>query len=88
MTTDLIRRLLAVADDLDQRGYPYAGIIRQAAQLTDGSRCQECGEQFAVGTAAGRPPKYCSGPTRRREQGDAESCVLVHYGTVNSIRWQ
>lgn len=34
MTTDLIRRLLAVADDLDQRGYPYAGIIRQAAQLT------------------------------------------------------
>ncbi len=69
-TEKLARDLAFVAGDLDQRGYPFAGTIRQAARaLLDvpepaGQGCKACGADLPAGRT-GRPRIWCSDKCRR-----------------------
>lgn len=70
---DLARHLAFVAGDLDQRHYPYAGVVRQAARLlaeqpariADG--CRGCGTPLKQ-PDTGRPRVWCSERCRRRKR--------------------
>ena len=73
MSADLARRLALVASDLDGRGYPAAGIIRQAARAlleapedTDDG-CRGGGVDLDQ-PATGRRRVWCSEPCRRRHR--------------------
>lgn len=76
MTDELVRSLLLVADDLDDRGYPKTGVIRRAAhQLADGGQpqpdgdhCERCGAAFTPPTT-GRPRSYCYTCSPRKSSG-------------------
>lgn len=78
---DLVRLLNIVANELDDRGYPNTGIIRQgtrrlhelATRLREVDRaghhgCQQCGAPLA-----GRQRQWCS-----------ESCRLRHHRGTNT----
>jgi hypothetical protein len=82
VTERLARQLAYVAQDLDARQYPYAGVIRQAARrllaLADEEEvagrnqhteavCAGCGEPITQ-KATGRPRKWC-GRGRCRKRG-------------------
>jgi hypothetical protein len=69
-----VARLLAQdAAELDRRGWPRAGIIRQAVRLLlevpdeTGNGCPECGAELAQ-PATGRRRKWCSESCRRRHR--------------------
>ena len=59
--------LSVIAHDLEQRGFPHSGPLRQAARRlfeleTDG--CAICGDHLDQ-PATGRPRKYCSPACRQ-----------------------
>jgi hypothetical protein len=68
--------LFFVARDLDERRYPYAGAVRQAARRLaeleqkpqKGDACASCGGLLHRRLGAGRPPKYCPDCSRSRRR--------------------
>lgn len=73
MSHDLARGLALVASDLDAKGYPLAGMVRQAARAllngdhgTDGG-CRGCGAELAY-AGRGRPRVWCGESCRRRHR--------------------
>lgn len=65
------RMLLAIASDLEQRLYPFAGAVRHAAGLLKAAPpppapgvCQGCANPVAT-SARGRPRKWCSDRCRK-----------------------
>lgn len=73
MSAELARRLILVAADLDDRGYQFAGVVRQAARTliaapvptTDG--CRGCGAELPQPVTGGRRV-WCSERCRRRRR--------------------
>lgn len=67
----LVMAALAVADDLESRLYPAAGVIRQLAQVVAttpmrvSQSCPVCGKPVVVG-ATGRRRKYCDDKCKNR----------------------
>jgi hypothetical protein len=75
MNGDLTRQLTWVAEDLDSKRYPYAGVVRQAARerleveqfpSDDADRCRGCGEELEY-AGRGRPRVWCSEECRRSQ---------------------
>ena len=69
---DLARLLGFVAGDLETRGYPRAGVVRQAARALLSSApadegCRGCGGPLPE-QPAGRPRIWCGEPCRRRHR--------------------
>jgi endogenous inhibitor of DNA gyrase (YacG/DUF329 family) len=70
---DLVAALLYVADDLDKRGYPLAGAVRQGARkLAEAEAiapsvdaCPGCGNPIPR-NPRGRPRRWCSERCRKR----------------------
>jgi hypothetical protein len=72
MGADLATAILFVADDLERRGYPFAGAVRQAARrLTEleplhaTNGCELCGRPLDQ-KRFGRPRRWCSERCRKR----------------------
>lgn len=69
---DLARLTALVAGDLDRKGYPSAGVVRQAARAlleavpVDAGGCRGCGAELDQ-PATGRPRVWCSEACRRRK---------------------
>lgn len=69
----LSRALTFVAADLDRKGYPFAGAVRQAArrmaEVEKGDRsdnpCPQCGGEVER-SSRGRPKVYCTDRCRDR----------------------
>lgn len=80
MSVPLVRSLLLVADDLDQRGYPNVGVLRRAARalLESAGReavgrldgCARCGGAV-VQPGRGRPRKFCTTCSPRKNPENA-----------------
>lgn len=73
-TTELARSLALVAADLDDRGYRFAGVVRQAARTliaapvpTTEDGCRGCGRALDQPVTGGRR-LWCSERCRRRHR--------------------
>ena len=73
----LVKALLFVAQDLDNRAYPYSGTLRRAAQIIASlearapEACPQCGETVEQ-PGRGRPRVYCSRKCRNRARYQSE----------------
>lgn len=85
---DLVRAVMFVADDLEDRGYPFVGVIRRAArelaelrrqlqaQEQPSERCEWCGAKL-VQPERGRRRRFCSDAHRKAAGRKSENAKVA-----------